>query len=511
MEAQSSEPMRTLAGAGRHLGGSWLIARMYFTAGARLAAIVWFAAAACPLAAFALPAGAAGREDPFETAKLRPAAPSQFWNGRSVSCANAERIPDPLTLVDAIDLALCNNPLTRQSWANAKAAAADVGIARSAYLPGLDANVTLQRSETRNTQSANYGQTELHGNLTINYLLFDFGGRDANLEFAHQSLLAADWSHNATLQTVLLSAVQAYYQLYATQDAVQSALTAEQASLASLEASRARLRVGSATRADVLQAQTAYSQTQLTRTQAQGDAANARGILANALGLSAERELRIARPPDLQAEKVAAEAVDRLIELAKERRPDLAAAQAQVRAAESNIKLQESFGKPSVSAFGTAGATQLIPGQDPRSGAIGLQINIPLFTGFQNTYQTYFAREQLEAQMATRDKLATDVTLDVWRAYQDLRTQGQALATANELVASAQESYNVALARYKAGVGTITDLLNAQSALAGARLQTIQARYQWNLAKATLAKAIGVLEPELVAERLPGAAPGPTR
>jgi outer membrane protein TolC len=111
------------------------------------------------------------------------------------------------------------------------------------------------------------------------------------------------------------------------------------------------------------------------------------------------------------------------------------------------------------------------------------------------------AREQLELQQATRDKLVTDVALDVWTAYQDLRTQGQALTTARELEASAQESYNVALARYRAGVGTITDLLNAQSALASAQVQVIQARFNWNVAKATLAKAIGALEPDLIKSR----------
>ena len=203
-------------------------------------------------------------------------------------------------------------------------------------------------------------------------------------------------------------------------------------------------------------------------------------------------------------------AVSELIDVARARRPDLAAAEAQVRAAESNVRVQQSFGKPTLSLFGQLGATQSIPGSDPRSGAIGLQINIPLFTGFQNSYQTLQARGQLELQQATRDRLATDVTLDVWRAYQDLRTQQQALATASELLASAQESYNVALARYRAGVGTITDLLNAQSALASAQLQVIQARYRWNLAKATLAKAIGVLEPDLVS-RSPAAAYPPAR
>jgi outer membrane protein len=454
------------------------------------------------LALIAGPACAADRDDPFGTAALRPGAPSQFWNGPAAACAGSDRIPDPLRLADAIDIALCNNPQTRLSWANAKVAAAQVGVARSAYLPDLNATGTLQRIEIRDVPSSG-GLTEVNGTLSINYLLFDFGGRDATLELARQSLLASDWTHNATLQNVLLNAVQAYYQLYATQEAVQSAISSEKASLTSLEATRARLRAGSATRADVLQAQTAYSQAQLNRTQFEGTAATARGVLANALGLSADRDLRIAQPPDLEAQKVAERAVDELMALAKASRPDLAAAEAQVRAARSNIKVQESVGKPTLSLFGVGSATQANPGPSPITGAIGVQVNIPLFTGYQNTYQILQARSQLELQVASRDKLATDVTLDVWRAYQDLRTQGQSLTTAGELLASAQESYNVALARYKAGVGTIIDLLNAQSALASAQLQVIQARYLWNVAKATLAKAIGVLEPGLIAEHTP--------
>jgi len=446
---------------------------------------------------------AADPKDPFDTARLRPAAPSQFWNGTTSPCANADKVPDPLRLADTIDLALCNNPLTRLSWANAKAEAALVGVARAAYLPELNAAASLQRVETRNVPSPG-GQTVVNGSLSLNYLLFDFGGRDANLELAQQSLQAADWTHNSTLQGVLLTAVQSYYLLYAAQQAVQSNAAAEKSSLASLEAAKARQRVGSSTRADTLQAQTAYSQAQLNLTQAEGDAATARGVLANSLGLSADRDLHIAPPPDLEAQKVAERAIADLLEVAKAKRPDLAAAQAQVRAAESNIKVQEALGLPNISVFATAGATQATGGGlDPRTGSVGVQLNIPLFTGYRSTYQILQARELLEAQIATRDKLVTDVSLDVWRAYQDLRTQDQSLTTATELTVSAQESYDVALARYKAGVGTITDLLNAQSALASAQLQKIQARYRWNLAKVTLARAIGVLEPNLLAERIP--------
>ena len=70
----------------------------------------------------------------------------------------------------------------------------------------------------------------------------------------------------------------------------------------------------------------------------------------------------------------------------------------------------------------------------------------------------------------------------------------QTVRTSADLLASAEHSERVALGRYKAGVGTILDLLNAQSALANARLQRIQAMLDWHVSRATLARSIGTLD-----------------
>ena len=441
-------------------------------------------------------ASAQGRSDPASTAAQRPPAASAFWEGERVPCPESAAVPDPLTIADAVDLALCRNPLTRQSWARAKVQAAEVGIARSDFYPQVDALVGLQRSEVRNVPGDG-GRTDLDASIGFDYLLFDFGGRAANVERARQALLAANWTHNSTLQSVLFDAVQAYYQLYATQEAVVSTQAAEKASLTSLEAARARLKAGNATRADVLQAQTAHSENQLTRTRAQGEAAVALGALASALGLPAQYPVRIAPPPDLAVQREGEQAVEELIAAARAQRPDLAAADAQVRAARSAIDVARAAARPSLSAFGSVGATQSTPGGDPRSGAIGLQLRIPIFTGYRNTYRIQQARDQLELEQATRDQVENDVALEVWTAWQDLRTERAALDTAGDLVASAQENYSVALGRYRAGVGTVTDLLNAQSALASAELRRIEARYRWNVSRAALARAIGVMQPGL--------------
>jgi outer membrane protein TolC len=69
------------------------------------------------------------------------------------------------------------------------------------------------------------------------------------------------------------------------------------------------------------------------------------------------------------------------------------------------------------------------------------------------------------------------------------------VATSNDLMASATQSNEVALARYRAGVGSVLDLLSAQTALADARAQQVLARLEWNTSLAQLAHDSGVLDP----------------
>ena len=129
---------------------------------------------------------------------------------------------------------------------------------------------------------------------------------------------------------------------------------------------------------------------------------------------------------------------------------------------------------------------------------IGLTLTIPFFSGFDTTYKVRSAQAKAESAGAQREALRQQVALDVWTAYQNLSTSTQAIRSTADLLASAEQSERVALGRYKAGVGTILDLLNAQSALASARLQRIQAMLDWNVSRAALAKAVGTLDSSLL-------------
>ena len=449
-------------------------------------------------AAFALPAVAADFVDPFSTAALL-SPPSQTL-GKDGQFQPCPVLPATvLTLSDVVSATLCGNPQTRAVWANARAQAAGVGVAESAWLPTLDGSIAASRSNNRGgTLAAPLTRNQRDYGLSLSWLIYDFGGREANLENARQLLAAANASQDATVQSLFLAAVQAYYQLQATQAASDAALEAEKAARESFNAAEARYKAGAATPADKLQAQTAWSQATLNRIKADGDFKNAQGILANTMGLSAATPLLLAKQADAPAMGQFEAKVAQLIDEAVQRRPDLRAAQAQALAAQAAVDIARAGGRPKISLGISADETRGGGLPDARSSALGVTVNLPLFSGFSTTYKVRAAEAQAEATAAQSEQLKLKVALDVWNGYQSLTTATQTVKSSADLLASAEQSQRMALGRYKAGMGNILDVLNAQSALASARQQRVQSLYSWNVARASLAQAMGTLDRGLI-------------
>ena len=427
--------------------------------------------------------------DPFGTAAITPPMPSPQVAGRQADVPCAREIPSaPLSAIDAVDLTLCNNPQTREVWAAARAQAAQVGVAQAAWLPALDGRLGASRYQNDGRYyNANSAV------LTLSWLVFDSGARSANGENARQLLAAAAATQDATVQSLFLSTLQAFYTAQATRAAVVSTTEAERAAREGFNAAESRYNVGVATPADRLLAQTALSQATLNRIRAEGEARNALGALANVMGFKAGQSLAIEPPPAALPDAGFQQEVAALIAEAEVRRPDLKAAEAQVKAAQAGVDLVQAQGRPtvSVSTGPTWAETDRV---SVNGGVIGVTVNVPIFTGFDTTYRVRAAEAQVDVRAAQLDRLRNQVALDVWKAYQSLTTATQSLKTTLDLVASAEQSERVALGRYKAGVGTVLDLLTAQSALASARLQRIQAALDWFVFRATLAQSVGALD-----------------
>jgi outer membrane protein len=406
----------------------------------------------------------------------------------------------PLSLVEVTEAALCHNPQTREVYANAKVQSAQVGAARSLFFPSVIDTLSLTENKNRTT---NYSNTT--NRIVASYLLYDFGSRDANLENANQLLRAASATQNATVQTVLLTAVNAFYQVHANRAILTASIETERLAQESFKSAEAKYIAGVATPADKLQAQTSFANATLTKLRNEGALKVAYGNLANVMGASANVNFQIADSKLDDIPELIDQDIEALIEQARLQRPDLIASEAQLKASLAKIDSVKADAKPKVRIDASNQYDESWFGQTSQNTSqVGIFLSIPLFEGYKPTYLIRSAEATAELNASRRDQLKLQVSLDVWTAYQNLKTANESIIASNVLVLSAEESSRVALGRYKEGEGNIIDTLNAQSALANAKQQKIQSVLNWNIARTTLAQSIGVLDHAMI-QKLPEA------
>lgn len=403
-----------------------------------------------------------------------------------------------LTLPDIVDLALRNNPTTRLSWAQARAAADSYGASRGQALPTLTLDVTTTRTRGLATPGRPAGERSQYGpSLGLSYLVLDFGGRSGSIDVARQTAIAADLSHNVAVQNTILQVETALFNYLATRALRDASRVSVDEAKASLNAAEERRRVGLATIADVLKARTALSQAALVLESLEGGVLVAQGGLAVAMGLPANASYEVPNLPDAppaDSLRGIEQSVDTLIAVAARMRPDLAAVRAQAAAAAADVRVARSALLPAISFNAVGGYTGSdIPTFRGRTYTIGLSLDLPVFSGLSREYNVHAASAELEAARARADVTRQQVALQVFTAYYTLQTATERMRTAADLLASATESESVARGQYREGVGSIVDLLIAQSALAEARAQNVQARWQWRSALAQLAHDVGVL------------------
>lgn len=413
---------------------------------------------------------------------------------------------DSLRPEDLIDLALERNPDTRASWLTARAAAATYGEALGELFPEINGELQLTRQRLSAASSnavisdsvtpAATTRTTYGPSISLSWLLFDFGGRAGAIDAARQEMFAANWTHNETLADLVRRTLQGYYAVVG----ARSLVAAERASLAeadtNLAATEERHNVGVATIADVLEARTAVAQARLSLDQAVVAADTAQAGLATLIGLPPDADFGV---DTIAANSPVAEVtatVDTLMMRGLLQRPDLAAERATVDARRAEAREARSLFLPSLSATGTASDLQ-IAGRNALSPAytLGLQVSIPIFNGFGWEYQARAANLTADAEQARLHGMEQQVALQVYQTYRELRTAAQNVATSEDLYQSASQSLDATLARYRQGVGTLIDLLTAESALASARAQRIAAHVDWHMALVQLAHDAGLLQP----------------
>jgi outer membrane protein len=398
------------------------------------------------------------------------------------------------TLAELIDIAERNNPRTRIVWEQAKQKAEQLGIEKSAYYPVLAglAIFSDQRTITPFPESLlprGYSTVELpliEPEITLQYLLFDFGKREATVDGAKAEELAAGANFIQANQEVAFQVASEYYKLLTAQERLQAAQETLKTAQTTQDAAEDQLANGRSTLPDVLNARAETSQAVFDLESADGDEKISRVTLTEAIGVEPSPDITIDAQKDASLPESLTLSIDELIDRALSDRPDLMAQAAEIRAADDQVKAAKAEYRPKIVLSGSAAQTVVWPTAD--NGQLGyanvttwsaeLGVEWKIFDGGARKSGVAIAeskrRESQDVMTAKHDQ----ATRQVWTAFIAFRTALRKEQAALALLDSANTSYSASLEAYQFGVKNLIDVVTAERQLAQARLSGVSARSQ---------------------------------
>lgn len=409
-------------------------------------------------------------------------------------------------LPELIDIAQRENPDTRLAWNRARQAALAVGLVEATFLPRLSANVISGWQKTHTPLPLLPGNrsinTELNGvvpALALEWLIFDFGQRSALAEGARQASFAANVLFNGTHQKIIHEVTHAYYQYGGANAQIQVADQALKNARQIANAVEARRKAGLATVLETSQANQQVAQAKLRQVTAQGNQQIAYQALLAAAGLPANMHIKINAPQKNTLPGTNTMLTDEAIRLAISRRPDVLASYAAMKASEQGITAAEAEFLPKVY-LGAVAATNRtnfdvrgLPSlqQQTSSSNVILGVTIPIFDGGLRSARLHDARIQADKASDVFQQSQQAAMREIIAASNMLRTALASHQAASELVRTAQTTYDGALEAYRQGLGTLTAVTIADTALLDAQQARMDARTASQVAAANLAFMMG--------------------
>ena len=418
-------------------------------------------------------------------------------------------------LTELIDLAQRLNPETQVAWERARQAAIGVGLVQSEYYPVLTlAALGGFQSQAfpapKDVAPSGFFRADLEQvlpTLNLRWLILDFGRRGSAMDAAQQRLLAANLGFNRKHQEIVFHVQKAFIGLTSLNAKIGVAESAVESARSVREAAESRLENGLATLPEVALARQQEAQAAFDLEEVRSRERDTQVKLADSIGLPPTVPIHVGDVSALPPPAALESSVEQVIDKALERRPDLIARVAAVRAAEAEVKRARAAYYPTLSLVADAnllaGQVKVTGGNFPTGwfGASEPGYGVGLALAW-NVFEGGATRRRVELADAERRLAQDEVTVardravsEVWTAYTDVRLAVRRLDTAAALVEASQKSYDATLESYRQGLETLTNLLVARRELSHARFVQLDTRLQLFDASAALAFSTGEAAP----------------
>ena len=394
-----------------------------------------------------------------------------------------------ITLPQSIALALQNNRTLHQSQWDYEAAIAQVGVATSGRNPVVTYNYSANHTGNEVNGVSKTGNAFSH-QLGVGVSVFN-RALDAQIEAAKYSRDGSGAALTEAAQTAKLTAATNYLSLIMSRNKVNVAEQTVRDYEEHLKNANLQYQVGIVSKSDVLATNTRLANAKTALVEAKNAANLAEAKFNNHVGLpvstpivTADKELSYA-PYGISLESAKSYGVAH--------RGAIVQAAMAVKAAEENVGLADASDIPVVKANASRrmnGAHWA--GNDSKDWSVGATLSWNVWDGGQSKANVSAAKAKLEKAKEAYAQTIETVQLQIQEGYLNLKAAEQKIQSTHAAVEAGQEDFRIKTLRYRSGVGTNVDVLDAETSLATARNNYVDALYNYNLSIATLEKAMGI-------------------
>lgn len=407
----------------------------------------------------------------------------------SAGAEEAIKTSEVLTLKRCIEIALQKHPDITAAAGEVGVNQSRIGQAKANYYPQVDLSSGYKKySYSPVSKTSNNSLDEYSTNATLKQNIFDFGKTSTEVEIQTLNRESTTSGLRNIKERAVFNVKQAYYGFLQSKQNRYVALETVKQFEQHLQQAKGFYEAGTKPKFDVTKAEVDLSSAKLNLIKAENALRIAKVVLDNAMGMPNAPEYTIEDALLYQKYNITLkDAIDK----AYENRPDLKSVITKKAAAESSIDLAKKGYYPTLA--GNAGydwSGEKFPLQDGWN--VGVTITIPIFSGYLTEHQVQEARAKLNVLKAQEESFRQGVLLEVQQAYLNLREAEERIPTAQLIVKQAQENLELANGRYAAGLSSPVEVTDAQIAYSNAKTSHIQALSDYNIAMASLEKAMGV-------------------
>lgn len=426
------------------------------------------------------------------------------------SAALAESSPSPpelrLSLREAIQAAIDNNVNVRLLKERIAAAQAQANTSLGALLPNVGGYLN-GRNQTVNLAAFGLpadrlGALGLTRSVTEPFEVYDARATLVQNIFslslvqrwraARSGIDVANLEAEVTKRDVMATAGLLYIEALRADEAVKAREADIELSQQLLTLARNRKAAGVATGLDVTRQEVELENNHQRLLVSQNELENARLNLIRSLGIAFD--VRLILTDDLKFVPVAPQAPEQALMAAREQRLELRAQENRQRLASLTLSSVTSERIPSLSLNGDYGWIGLKPEDALATRSIGLTFSIPIFDGGQRESRISETRSRVRQESIRMKDVSDQVTLEVRNALLTLESSMQQVAVAEKGMELALKELTFARDRFMAGVTTNIEVTNAQTSVARARDNQIEALFRFNASRINLARAKGEIE-----------------